>query len=41
LNDSLGAFGLLVIGLFVMCWVASALIYNWKGYDKLGQRALS
>src|SRR6516165_3342418 len=41
LNESLGAFGLLVIGLFVMCWIASALIYNWKGYDKLGQRALS
>ena len=41
LNESLGAFGLLVIGLFVTCWIASALIYNWKGYDKLGQRALS
>jgi high-affinity nickel-transport protein len=41
LNDSLGAFGILVIGVFVMCWIVSALIYNWKGYDELGRRALS
>jgi high-affinity nickel-transport protein len=34
LNESLGTFGLLVIAAFAVCWVASALIYSWKGYDE-------
>jgi high-affinity nickel-transport protein len=33
LNDSLGTFGLLVIGAFICCWIGSALIFRWKGYD--------
>ena len=41
LNDSLGAFGLLVIGVFAICWIVSALIYNWKGYDELNPRPLA
>jgi high-affinity nickel-transport protein len=41
LNGSLGAFGLLVIGVFIMCWIVSALIYTWKGYDELGSPTLS
>jgi high-affinity nickel-transport protein len=41
LNESLGTFGLVVIGVFIMCWIVSALIYTWKGYDELGSRILS
>jgi len=33
LNGSLGTFGLLVIGAFVFCWLGSALVFGWKGYD--------
>jgi nickel/cobalt transporter (NiCoT) family protein len=30
LNDGLGIAGFAVIGLCILCWVASALIYRWK-----------
>jgi nickel/cobalt transporter (NiCoT) family protein len=33
-NDALGAAGFLVIGIFVLCWIVSALIYRWKRYDE-------
>ena len=32
LNENLADFGFAVIGVFALCWVASALIYRWKGY---------
>jgi uncharacterized protein YggT (Ycf19 family) len=35
LNGSLGMVGFIVIGVFVLCWIASALIYRWKRYDEL------
>jgi nickel/cobalt transporter (NiCoT) family protein len=35
LNDNLAQFGFAVIGIFALCWAASALIYRWKGYDRL------
>jgi nickel/cobalt transporter (NiCoT) family protein len=35
LNESLGIVGFVVIGVFVVCWIASALIYRWKRYDEL------
>jgi nickel/cobalt transporter (NiCoT) family protein len=35
LNESLGTFGFVVIGIFTVCWLASALIYRWSGYDTL------
>jgi high-affinity nickel-transport protein len=35
LNDDLADFGFAVIGVFVVCWCVSALIYRWKGYDAL------
>ena len=35
LNDDLANFGFLVVGIFVLSWVASAIIYRWKGYDEL------
>ena len=35
LNDELGDFGFVVIGIFVLCWAASAVIYRWKRIDEL------
>ncbi len=35
LNDDLADFGFVVIGIFVLCWMISALIYRWKGYDRM------
>jgi nickel/cobalt transporter (NiCoT) family protein len=35
LKDSLGTFGIFVVGLFVLCWIVSALIYRWNRYDEL------
>jgi len=34
LNEDLANFGFVVIGIFALCWAASALIYRWKGYDR-------
>jgi nickel/cobalt transporter (NiCoT) family protein len=38
LSESLGAFGFIVIGAFVTCWTASALIYYWNRYDELADQ---
>ena len=27
--------GFAIIGLFIACWIASALFYRWKGYDAI------
>ncbi len=35
LNDSFGSLGFTVVGIFVLCWAASAIIYRWQGYDRL------
>jgi nickel/cobalt transporter (NiCoT) family protein len=35
LNGSLGSTGFVVIAAFVLCWVASALVYRWKRLDEL------
>jgi len=35
LNDNFGSLGYLIIGIFVMCWFASHLVYRVKGYDKI------
>jgi high-affinity nickel-transport protein len=35
LNEDLGSFGFLVIGLFVLSWTISALIYRWNRYGEL------
>ncbi len=35
LNDSLGYLGFVVVGIFAVCWVASAILYRWQGYDRL------
>ena len=35
LNDSLGYLGFAVVGIFVLCWAASTIIFRWQGYDRL------
>jgi high-affinity nickel-transport protein len=35
LNDDFGTLGYLVIGIFVLSWVMSGLIYRLKGYDRI------
>jgi high-affinity nickel-transport protein len=39
LNGSLGGTGFIVIAVFVLCWVASALVYRWKRFDELAPRS--
>jgi high-affinity nickel-transport protein len=36
LNDELGNFGYLVIGIFVGSWIVSYLLYRWQGFDRPG-----
>ena len=38
LNDGFGTIGVLAIGLFVVCFLVSLLIYRAKGYDRIGVR---
>ncbi len=35
LNDSLANFGFVVIGVFILAWIVSVLIYKAKDYDRL------
>jgi high-affinity nickel-transport protein len=35
LNDNLGNAGFIVVGLFIVCWIASLINYRFKGYDAL------
>jgi len=35
LNDNFGTLGFAIIGLFVLSWVASVIIYRVKGFDRL------
>jgi high-affinity nickel-transport protein len=35
LNDDLTNFGFAVIGIFLLAWGCSAILYRWKGYDRL------
>ena len=34
-NDNFGTLGYLIIGVFVVCWSLSALVYRIKGYDRI------
>jgi len=34
LNGNLGNFGVAVIGVFVLCWAVSVLVYRWKRFDE-------
>jgi high-affinity nickel-transport protein len=33
LNADMADLGFAVVGIFVLCWAGSALLYRWKGYD--------
>jgi len=35
LNDNFGTLGYLIIAIFVVSWIASAIIYRARGYDRL------
>jgi high-affinity nickel-transport protein len=39
LNDNFNTLGFAVIGLFIAAWVASVLIYRYRGYDAIEARA--
>ncbi|MDB5651188.1 MAG: HoxN/HupN/NixA family nickel/cobalt transporter [Hyphomicrobiales bacterium] len=34
-NDDLAQFGFVVVGVFILAWAVSVLIYRWKGYDQM------
>jgi high-affinity nickel-transport protein len=33
LNEALATFGFAIIGFFIVCWLISALVYRWSGYE--------
>jgi high-affinity nickel-transport protein len=35
LNDDLADFGFVVVGIFALAWIASAVLYRWLGYHRL------
>ena len=35
LSDDLASFGFVMVGIFAAAWAGSALLYRWKGYDRL------
>ncbi len=35
LNDNFGAIGLVIVGVFIVCWAGSVLLYRASGYDRL------
>jgi high-affinity nickel-transport protein len=40
LNDNFGLLGYLIVGLFVIAWAISAIVYRAKGYDSLELESL-
>ncbi len=40
LNDNFGVVGFAIMGVFVLCWVASFVIYRARGYDRLDDEAV-
>jgi nickel/cobalt transporter (NiCoT) family protein len=41
LNGDLADFGLAVVGIFATAWAVSAIVYRWKGYDRLAPLAVA
>jgi high-affinity nickel-transport protein len=39
LNDDIASFGFIVVGLFIVSWIVSAMIYRWSGYREILARA--
>jgi high-affinity nickel-transport protein len=38
LNDNFGVIGYVIIGIFVLCWIVSFMIYRAKRYDEMEVR---
>jgi high-affinity nickel-transport protein len=36
LNDNFGNVGFVVIGVFILSWIGSMVLYRLKGFDRLG-----
>ena len=36
LNRNFGSLGYIIVGIFVATWAISALVYRWKGFDRIG-----
>jgi nickel/cobalt transporter (NiCoT) family protein len=41
LNDNFGTLGFAIIGVFVLSWIASVIIYRVKGFDRLESRSIT
>jgi nickel/cobalt transporter (NiCoT) family protein len=39
LDDNIGALGFMIIGVFVLCWLGSVIVYRIKGFDQLDSAA--
>ncbi len=39
LNDSIGNLGFAVVGIFILCWAVSSIVYRLKGYDLVGSES--
>jgi nickel/cobalt transporter (NiCoT) family protein len=39
LTEHFGTLGYAIVGLFALCWLVSALVYKWRGYDALDGNA--
>lgn len=35
LNESFGNVGFLIIGVFILAWLVSLIVYRWRGYDRI------
>jgi high-affinity nickel-transport protein len=35
LNDDLANFGFVIVGIFIVAWIVSAMVYWLSGYDRI------
>jgi high-affinity nickel-transport protein len=38
LNDNFGVIGYVIVGIFILCWIVSFMIYRVKRYDEMDVR---
>jgi high-affinity nickel-transport protein len=41
LNGNFNSLGFIIIGLFIVAWVGSIIVYRYLGYDELETRAVA
>src|ERR1700690_1496408 len=41
INDNFGILGYIIIGVFLVAWIGSVIVYKVQGYDELEAQALS